>query len=168
MKIIIFFFIILPITLSVNSAIASEDCSFNFKDFHSIIDNKSKKFKSIKPETKDEISKTVTQKAKLKSGEDVLFIGGGCAHFSYSFNYSNLRIKSKKIQDLFKKAYDLLVSTEVVKNYTNPLISSLDKALKAPIKKSKTEVYDLPCGDAMCSLDLSSKTSIKINYSFIL
>jgi Fe-S cluster assembly iron-binding protein IscA len=164
MKIII----LLVFILSVQVSSAKDKCTFDFKEFHSLLNNKSKKFKSMKLEIKDETSKTITQQAKLKSGVNILFIGGGCNHFSYSFNYSKIKVKGKKIQDQFKKAHDLLVSTDVEKKYSNVLIEALDKMIKAPIKKSKTMVYDLSCGDALCSLDLSSNNSIKISYSLAL
>ncbi|MBC7427934.1 MAG: hypothetical protein H7336_04925 [Bacteriovorax sp.] len=162
-KLITIFFIVLSF-----SAMAAVDCSFNFKDFHSMLEAKSKKYKSVKPESKDEISKTVTQQAKLKTGEDVLFVGGGCAHFSYSFNFSKVKFKTNKVQEQFKKAHDLLLYIDIQKGKKDILVTSLETAMKKPIQKSKTDLYDLKCGDALCNLDLSSKNSLKISYSFAL
>ncbi|MBC7713401.1 MAG: hypothetical protein H7177_08680 [Rhizobacter sp.] len=154
--------------LSSFAALAASDCSFNFKDFHSLLVQKSKKFKVLKPENKDDISKTVTQQAKLRTGEDLIFVGGGCAHISYSFTYSKIKFKTKTVQEQFQKARDLLAKSDIQKGYFEVLMTAIDQALKKPIQKSKTDVYDLKCGDAMCSLDLSSKNSLKLNYSFAL
>ena len=161
--------IILFITLITSfSIMAAEDCSFNFKDFHSILDQKSKKYKKMKPETKDEISKTVTQETRLKSGEKLLFIGGGCAHFNFAFIFSNIKFKTPKVQEKFQKAHDLLKNLDVKPGHTEVLITALNEAMKKPIKKTKHEVYDLACGDGICNLDLSQKNSMKISYSFAL
>lgn len=153
---------------SIFSTLAAEECSFNFKEFHSLLDQKSKKYKAIKPETKDDISKTITQEARLKTGEKVLFIGGGCAHFNYSFIFSNVKYKTKKVQDHFKLAHDLLKNLDVAPGYTNVLVEAIAHSLKNPIKKNQHHIYDLACKDAICNLDLSRKNSMKISYSFAL
>lgn len=154
--------------LTAFSALAADECSFNFKDFHSLLDQKSKKYKNLKPETKDEISKTVTQEARLRTGEKLLFLGGGCAHVSYAFIFSNVKFKTKKVQEQFKKTHDLLKGLDVAPGYTDVLIKALADAMKRPIKRSTHDVYDLACGDAICNLDLSQKNSMKISYSFAL
>ncbi len=152
--------------LSTLSTFAADECAFNFKDFHSLLEQKSKKYKGLKPETKDEISKTVTQETRLKSGEKLLFIGGGCAHFSYAFIFSNVKFKTKKVQEQFKRTHDLLKNLDVKPGHTDILIKALADAMNKPIKKSPHDVYDLACGDAICNLDLSQKNSMKISYSF--
>lgn len=154
-------------TLTTFTAMAADECAFNFKDFHSLLDQKSKKYKGLKPETKDEVSKTITQEARLrKTGEKVLFIGGGCAHVNYAFIFSNVKFKTKKVEEQFKKTHDLLKNLDVKPGYTDVLVTALANAMKKPIKKSPHDVYDLACGDAICNLDLSQKNSMKISYSF--
>ncbi len=165
MKKLIPLFILL---ISFSAMAETDGCSFNFSEFHSLLEQKSKKFKNMKPESKDEISKTLTQEATLRTGEKILFVGGGCAHMGYAFVYSKVKVKGKKTQDQFKKARDLLIYTDIRQGYKDSMLKGLEAVLKNPIKKSKTDVYDLPCGDALCTLDLSQKNSMKIGYSFAL
>lgn len=166
MKFFIVFFIALLATLSPMAS--SMECSLNFKEFHSPFQNKLKKFKKIKSEIKDAETKTLTQEAILKTGEKILFVGGGCTQVNYSFIYSNLKIKGKKNYNYFVAAKNLLGKTEVKKEYEKPkeaLLLAISNNLKRPVKKNKENFYNFFCKKSICSLDLSKKNFIKLTYS---
>jgi hypothetical protein len=171
-KIIVSHFILFILLSLSDEARALEDkCPFNFKEFHSLLDSQSKKYKKMKAESKDEVSKTITQETRLKTGEHLLFIGGGCTHVGYSFIFSNVKFKSKNILEQFKKAHDLMVYIDVkqgYKEYKEYLVEAQAQALKGPIKRNKNDLYSLTCENAICNLDLSKKKSLKISYIFAL
>lgn len=145
-----------------------EGCSFNFSKFKSPLDSKSKKLKNIEGEKKYTTEKILSQVAYLKTGEKVVFTGGGCAHFAYSFTYSKLKFESNRPEVYFQKAIELLGKTPVTNESKNILIAALKETQKTKIQENPERNYKLVCGDSNCSLNSNGKDSLQISYDFAL
>lgn len=150
------------------AVIEKVDCTFNFAEFKAPLDVNSKGYRSAEQELRDEVEKTVTQRAVLRSGEEVFFKGGGCAHLSYSFTYSNLKNNKKDMKSVVRTATSLLERTALVGKSKDPLIAALKRAQKVDAREIVEGQYELDCGDANCSLDSRKSGVIQINYDFAL
>ena len=158
----------LSFSVNVMAADAADDCAFNFKDFHSMLDKKAK-YKKYAPEVKDNDKKIVTQEVRLMTGEEVIFEGGGCSHMNYSFAYGRLKqTKMIEIKQYIQYAIELLEKTPTAKENKRILIAALKNKKIGKDERNESGIYDLPCGDAQCELDLSQPKSLKVSYSFAL
>lgn len=159
MKLLIF-----SLSLFLMSALRANDvCEQKFSELHSQLDQKSKDFKFIKPERKDYVRKILTQTARLKSGEQVIYSSDGCTPLNYAFTYSRLtQTPMITIEQEIKYAIKLLEKTPVTKGHADLLISSLQKAGNPA--RSTTGIYALSCGQALCELNLSVPKKLKISY----
>lgn len=158
-----------------NTKVQSQEdhCSFDFVNAKSAFDQNSKDFISVRKISRNEKDKVLRQRAILKNGKiKVDFTTGGCAHYSYSFNYYlNIKQKTFTSDEAFKKAVELLKATPTTaegKAQTTTLIEALEQATMNKIFRPPNSIYDVPCGDAQCSLDASVKRQLKISYSFAL
>lgn len=138
-------------------------CVFNFKEYESPLDNKTKAYKTLDVEKKDEARKILTQTAVLKTGEKLEFTGGGCAHHNFTYTYTNLRFKSGKD---FDRAIGLLEKSPDKEGNSKLLIGALQDAMRKEVKKKPEGTYELPCGDATCILDVAQKDRLQISYDF--
>lgn len=140
-------------------------CTVNFADFKAPLDVNSKLYRSAEQEVRDETERVVTQRAILKSGEEVLFKGGGCAHIAYSFTYTKLKPKKKDTRSMVKLASTLISKTPMT---DTEKARPLGEALKAALKKNAKEIvegqYELDCGNANCSLDYRESEKIILTY----
>ena len=151
---------------------SSDECTYDFANAKSALDAKSKVYASVKKVVTNTKQKVLTQKAVFKKGKaTVEFTTGGCAHHSYSFTYTNLGQSSFTSDQAFQKAIEMLKVTATTvegQALTKTLIENLEQAAMNKIFRPPNENYDLPCGDAQCSLDASTKGRLKISYSFAL
>jgi hypothetical protein len=141
----------------------NQGCVFNFKAYVSPLDNKTKAYKTLDVEKKDDTRKILTQIAILKTGEKLEFTGGGCAHHSFTYTYTNLRFKSGKD---FDRAIGLLQNSPDNEGNSKLLIGALQDAMRKDVKKKPEGTYELPCGDATCILDVAQKDRLQISYDF--
>lgn len=150
----------------------ADECSYDFPNAKSALDAKSKDFSSVKKVVKNNKKKVLTQKAVFKKDKaKVEFTTGGCAHYSYSFSYSNLGQPEFTADQAFKKAIEMLKATPTTvegQALTKTLIENLEVAAMNKIFRPPNAVYDVPCGDAQCTLDASVTGILKANYSFAL
>lgn len=151
---------------------AQDQCAYDFPNAKSALDQKSKDFLSIKKPVRNYKEKILTQKAVLKKEKVKLaFTTGGCAHYSYSFTFSNLKQNDFMSDVAFTKAIELLKATPTTTEgqaLTKSLIEALEQSAMNKIFRPPNSVYDIPCGDAQCSLDASVKGELKTSYSFAL
>ena len=141
------------------------ECALNFKEIHSLLDQKPSSYKSIEAEKSDEAQRMISQVAWLKSGERVRFTSGGCTHFTYSFSYTEFK-KTKFKDALEQKNYALKLLEKTPSIEASVLIKALKNTTE--LKQKSAGIYPLECGEAECTLDLSIKDKIKVNYSAIL
>ena len=139
-------------------------CVFNFKDYQSPLDKQVKNFKSLTPAVKDMSRNLLTQTAVLKSGEELQFSSGGCAHHSFTYTYTGVKIGGSD----FQRAIALLEKTPDNEGNAKLLIGALQDAQRKETPKKASNTYDLPCGDATCILDVSQKNRVQITYDFAL
>ena len=156
-----------------STAMAGDDqCSFDFPNAKSALDAKSKEFISITKVVKNNKDKVLTHKAVLKSGKVKLtFTTGGCAHYGYSFTYTNLKQNGFTADQAFKRVIELLKATPTTvegQALTKTLIEALELAAMNKILRPPNETYGVPCGDAECELDAKVKGTLKASYSFAL
>lgn len=147
----------------------TDQCSFQFEEFHSPLEAKSKNFKTINTEKRDDAQKTVQQSAVLSSGEYLHFSGGGCAHFAFSFTYSKLQI-NKKLNALqfIHLSISLLKKTAADKSIKNILTEALTKAKRQKFSSTNDELL-LSCGDAVCKMSFSNAHKlVTLSYDFAL
>lgn len=160
---------LVPLTLSlalwaqVAKVEEQKGCVFNFKEYESPLDNKNKGYKSIDIAKKDMSRNLLTQNAVLKTGENLEFTSGGCAHHSFTYTYTNLRMKSGND---FDRAIGLLEKTPDKEGNAKLLIGALQDGMRKDVKKKPTGTYELPCGDATCILDVSQKDRLQLTYDF--
>lgn len=147
-----------------------EECQYDFPSAKSALDQKSPNFSSIKKPIKNNKQKILTQNAVLKKNKVKLtFTTGGCAHYGYTFTYSNLKYDSIMSDVAFTKAIELLKATPTTTEgqaLTKTLIEALESSAMNKIFRPPNSIYDVPCGDAQCSLDASVKGELKASYSF--
>lgn len=150
----------------------ADDCAYDFPNAKSALDAKSKDFSLVKNVVKNNKEKVLTQKAVFKKDKTkVEFTTGGCAHYSYSFTYSNFGQTEFTSDQAFKKAIELLKATPTTvegQALTKTLIENLESAAMNKIFRPPNATYDVPCGDAQCTLDASVKGILKTSYSFAL
>lgn len=150
----------------------TDTCTYDFKNAKSALDSKSKHFVSVKKSVRDEQEKILTQNAVFKKGGVKLeFTIGGCAHYTYSFTYTNLKQKDFTADQAFSKAIELLKKTPTTKEglaLTTTLIEALESAAMNKIFRPPNSSYDFSCTDAQCNLDASQKGQLKASYSFAL
>ena len=150
----------------------ADDCTYDFLNAKSALDQKSKDFLVVKKVVKNNKEKVLTQKAVFKKDKvKVEFTTGGCAHYGYSFTYSNLGQPEFTADQAFKKAIEMLKATPTTvegQALTKTLIENLESAAMNKIFRPPNAAYDVPCGDAQCSLDASVKGQLKASYSFAL
>lgn len=151
---------------------AQDQCVYDFPSAKSALDTKSKDFLSIKKPIRNNKEKILTQKAVLKKEKVKLaFTTGGCAHYSYSFTFSNLKQNDFMSDVAFTKAIELLKATPTTTEgqaLTKTLIEALEQSAMNKIFRPPNSNYDISCGDAQCSLDASVKGELKTSYSFAL
>lgn len=151
---------------------AQDQCAYDFPNAKSALDQKSKDFLLIKKPVRNNKEKVLTQKAVLKKGKVKLaFTTGGCAHYSYSFTFSNLKQNDFMSDVAFAKAIELLKATPTTTEgqaLTKTLIEALEQSAMNKIFRPPNARYDIPCGDAQCSLDASVKGQLTTIYSFAL
>ena len=151
---------------------SSDECAYDFPNAKSALDAQSKDFSSVKKVIKNNKEKILTQKAVLKKDKTkVEFTTGGCTHYGYSFTYSNLGQPEFTADQAFRKVIEMLKATPTTvegQALTKTLIEALAAAAMNKIFRPPNAVYDVPCGDAQCSLDASVKGQLKAGYSFAL
>jgi len=151
---------------------AQDQCSYDFPNAKSALDQKSKDFLSIKKPVRNNKDKVLTQKAVFKKDKVKLaFTTGGCAHYSYSFTFSNLKQTDFMSDVAFQKAIELLKATPTTtegQGLTKTLIEALEQSAMNKIFRPPNSNYDIPCGDAQCALDASVKGELTASYSFAL
>lgn len=149
-----------------------DNCTFDFQNAKSALDNNSDAFLSIKNPVRNNEKRVLTQKAVLKNGKvKVEFLTGGCAHYGYHFKFSNLKQKSFTADQAFRKVIELLKATPATvegQALTKTLIEALELAAMNKILRPPNENYDIPCGEANCSLDVKTKGELKASYDFAL
>ncbi len=150
------------------AVIEKAGCTMNFADFKAPLDVNSKNFRSAEIQQRDEVAKMVSQKAVLKSGVEVAFAGGGCAHVAYSFTYSKVKEKHTQIAATVQRTLKLLNQTAVTDDKKTPLIEALQKALKVNAKEIVERQFELDCKPANCNLDAREEGQIKIDYQLAL
>lgn len=150
----------------------SDQCTYDFSNAKSALDAKSKDFSSIKKTTKSTKEKILTQKAILKKDRvKVEFTTGGCAHYGFSFTYTNLGQAKFTADQAFYRIIELLKATPITVDgqfLTQPLIQNLESAARNKVFRPPNSSYDIPCDDAQCTLDASVKGQLKVSYSFLL
>lgn len=150
----------------------ADECAYDFPNAKSALDVKSEDFLSVKKPIRNNKKKTLTQKAVLKKDKvKITFVTGGCAHYNYSFTYSNLKINDWLPDVAFKHAIELLKATPTTTEgqaLTKTLIENLESSAMNKIFRPPNSVYDVPCGDAECTLDASVKGQLTTTYSFAL
>lgn len=142
------------------------DCTVDFADFHAPLDVNSKKYRSAEQEVRDETERITKQKAVFRSGEELEFVGGGCAHITYSFTYSKVKHKHKHIAATVQRAVGLLKKTDVTDKKKEPLLAALKKAEKVNAKEIVEKQFELDCKPAVCTLDAREDGVIKLEYDF--
>lgn len=150
----------------------NDECTYDFSNAKSALDKKSDDFASIKNPVRNNKDRILTQKAVLKKDKVKLtFTTGGCAHYSYSFTFANLKQTDFMSDVAFQKAIELLKATPTTTEgqaLTKTLIEALEQSAMNKIFRPPNSNYDIPCGDAQCSLDASVKGELKTSYSFAL
>ncbi|AZZ35735.1 hypothetical protein CIK05_02605 [Bdellovibrio sp. qaytius] len=148
----------------------ASECPYDFANSKSALDQKSKNYSSIQKEVRND--KILTHKAILKKdGVKVEFISGGCAHYSYSFAYTNLKQTNFTADQAFKRVLELLKATPTTpagKALAKTLIEALHTASMNKIFRPPNSSYEVPCGDAQCTLDATVKGQLKAAYTFAL
>lgn len=157
-------------TTTATTAKAEDQCAYDIEQAKSAINEKSPQYKSVgKVSVKQ---KTLSQKASFEDSDiSVEFSEGGCAHYNYSFHYSNLSQKSFTSDQAFAKSIELLKATPVTTegaDLIKTLVDNLQAAKLNKIFRPPNKSYDFPCGDAQCTLDASKKGHLVISYSFAL
>ncbi|MES2802799.1 MAG: hypothetical protein V4654_09930 [Bdellovibrionota bacterium] len=151
---------------------AQDQCSYDFPNAKSALDTKSKDFLSFKKPVRNNKEKVLTQKAVLKKDKvKITFTTGGCAHYSYSFTFANLKEKDFMSNVAFSRAIELLKATPTTTEgqaLTKTLSEALESSAMNKIFRPPNSVYEIPCGDAQCSLDASVKGQLTTTYSFAL
>lgn len=150
------------------AVIEKVDCTFNFADYKAPLDINSKLYRSAEVEVRNETERVVTQRAVFKTGEEVLFTGGGCAHLSYAFTYSGLKLSKKDAKTVMSVAMNLLAKTPVTDGRKNPLLKALKDTHRKDAKEIVAGQYELNCGDANCSVDSREAGVIQLKYDFAL
>ena len=144
------------------------DCTMNFAEFHAPLDVNSKNYRSAEQEVRDETEKTTKQRAVLKTGEEVEFMGGGCAHVAYSFTFTKVKHKHKHIAATVQRAVGLLNKTAVTDKKKEPLLAALKNAEKVNAKEIVEKQFELDCKPAVCTLDAREAGTIRLEYDFAL
>lgn len=150
------------------AVVEKSSCTMNFSEFKAPLDINSKNFRSAEIEKRDEVAKTVSQHAVLKSGVEVEFVGGGCAHVGYSFTFTKLKHKHKHIAATVQKAVELLNKTVTTDNKKMPLLDALKKAERVNAKEIVEKQFELDCKPANCLLDAREDGKIRLEYDFAL
>lgn len=139
-------------------------CIFNFQEYQSPLDKKVKFYKSLEPAKKDMTRNLLTQTAILKTGEELQFSSGGCAHHSFTYTYLGVKNGGND----FDRAISLLEKSPDNEGNAQLLMDALKDAKKKEVQKKSNNTYDLPCGDALCILDVSQKNRLQLTYDFAL
>ncbi len=149
---------------------ADDGCIFNFDGFRSPLDGQHYTVKRASPVVRDEVKKVLRQDVTLDNGVKVEFSGGGCAHVGYSFTYSGFNQKPKNLDELVYLSLSLMVETPTVQtdHLKDGWMRNLTISRRSKIVESSKGVYDVPCGDANCSLDTSVRGKISVTYDFAL
>jgi hypothetical protein len=141
-----------------------EECTMNY-----INSKLAFKTKAIK----DKANKTLTQ-TLVNNGQEIIFVTGGCEHYSFSFEYTKVAVADKKAETVVDTATTLLNSTPTTKA-GDDLKDILSKALA----NAKTDLsgvnqvdrtYYIPCADATCTIEIevNETDGLRLGYMFAL
>lgn len=113
----------------------------------------------------------LTESLVMKDDTQITYDVGGCAHYSFSFTYENLKNLATDKQGLLTRALLLLQQTPVLEGPNAKNIEILKRAIQreqSGTQKIEKDSLKLTCGDAICVLEIKGKTSLKISYDFAL
>lgn len=161
----------LLLLLLSSSLFAAEDpCSLNFDAATSVFDPNPKLYKSLSPLNKNAKKKLLTQTATTLKGTTITYTTGGCTHYAATFKIHPAKLNAQKPEDLFTQTVNELKDIPAKdKGEINILTDALDKKNWKKLKLEDGQ-YDLPCGDATCTLKTIKvkgvDSDIEISYDF--
>ncbi|EKD41923.1 MAG: hypothetical protein ACD_73C00440G0003 [uncultured bacterium] len=132
---------------------------------NALLNPKDPNIKEVFPPKKYLDGRRLTESLLMKDGTKIIYDVGGCAHYSYSFTYENIKdISAMDNKNILKLALSLLRKTPSLKEI-NVLPYTLEQAQTKEIKLTNNTL-DLPCGDAVCSVEIKGPHSLTISYDF--
>ncbi|MBI2336837.1 MAG: hypothetical protein HYU97_08780 [Deltaproteobacteria bacterium] len=137
-----------------------------------LLDAKSLEVKEVFPPKKYLEGKRLTESLLMKDGTKIIYEVGGCAHYSFSFTYENIKgLFPTNKKTVLEKALGLLQKTPILKGSNAPNKNILERALiraQTSDHKIENKILSLPCGDAICALEIKEPSALIISYDFAL
>ncbi len=105
----------------------------------------------------------------LKNKVTVTYTVGGCAHYNISFKFQGTQLKKANASKKLSRAEALLKSLVLNDNKEKSLfLKALAEAKKKKLTPAQAGEYQLPCGDALCTLTDRDNFEVLLSYSFAL
>ncbi|MBC7712399.1 MAG: hypothetical protein H7177_03620 [Rhizobacter sp.] len=163
-----------PKTISTPLANNVDACALNFPKLKSAFKQDPALYKGLTPVEQDLRLRTLRQGVVLNNGTEIRMIKSGCSHYIFLINIRPTEIKSMKAEYLFELAVLQLKLIPVEKDeaFNIKLITNALDKRNWPAIKLQSDIYSLPCGEALCTLrtirDNGTPRDIEIIYDKIL